>query len=105
MKSILQSLSLKKQQPEPDETIDESVSFVVVDDEAKLLASKMLSKVKIPVAPSLHGLEKAYIFGDMLRKKLVKNDIQIIAKKNLTKEEAYQQNINIGSSPNRVGDF
>jgi hypothetical protein len=95
MKSIFQSLSLKKQQPAPDEPISESVSFVVVDDEAKVQASKILSKVKIPVTPSLHALGEAYIFGNWLRRKIEKNDIHIIEKKNLTKEEAYQQNVNI----------
>ena len=77
-----------KKKPEP-------VTFIVVDDEAMLAASKMMSKVKIPKAPSFRGLGKAYIIGNLILSKFKKSEIQIIEKKNLTKDEAYQQNVNI----------
>ena len=93
MKKPSFSFSFGKKKPETVGTSAESISFFVTDDDAKLEASRLLSKVKIPA--SLHALEKAYLFGDRVRKKLDKNEIQVIQKKNITKEEAYQLNVTI----------
>lgn len=95
MKKLSFSIPFRKKKPELVETSTEPVSFFVVDDDAKLEASRILSKVKIPAIPSLHGLEKAYLFSDSWLRRLNKNNIQIVKKKNLSKEEAYQLNVTI----------
>jgi hypothetical protein len=71
------------------------LTFYVVDDQSKEDAKRALSKVKIPNAPSLHALEKVYTVGDSFLKILKGNDIKITKNKNITKEEAYRQNLNI----------
>ncbi|MFA6468293.1 MAG: hypothetical protein WCW35_05295 [Bacteroidota bacterium] len=93
MKKPLFSFSFGKKKPNAVETSVEPISFFVTDDDAKLEASRLLSKVKIPA--SLHTLEKAYLFGNRVIRKLDINEIQVIQKKNLTKEEAYQLNVSI----------
>ena len=95
MKKLSFSIPFRKKKPESVETSTEPVSFFVVDDAAKLEASRILSKVKIPATPSLHGLEKAYLFSESFLRKLNKNNIQIVERKNLSKEEAYQLNVKI----------
>jgi hypothetical protein len=71
----------------------ERVTFYVVDDKAKLEASRILSKVKYPTAPSLHGLEKAYRNANAIRKRMEDTRIEIVQRKTLTKEEAYEKNV------------
>ena len=41
------------------------------------------------------NIEKAYLYGEMLRRKLSKNKILVVKKNDLTKEEAYEINVEI----------
>jgi hypothetical protein len=93
MKKIMFSYSFKKKQSDSVDNSKDQVSFIVVDDVAKLEASRAISKVKMP-AP-LRAIEDAYVSSNSWLKKLSRNDIQIVQKKNLTKDEAYQQNVSI----------
>ena len=90
--SFLSKLFKNKVEKDEAETT-EALTFVVTDAVSQDEASKILVRYKIPT-PAFHSLEKAYVFGDGLRRKLKKNEIHVV-KKNLTKEEAYQLNVGV----------
>jgi hypothetical protein len=90
MKKFPLSQLLSKYMPK----LNEPLSLIVVDD-AEIEASEIFTKVKIPKTLSLHGMKKAYLFSNLILSKLKGTDIRIVEKKNLTKDEAYQLNVNI----------
>ncbi len=92
MKKLSFSIPFKKK-TKVAEVSNKEVSFIVIDDAAKLEAAKILSKVKLPDSPSLHGLENAYVFADSLSSFFRKKSIRIVQNKKLTKEESYDLNV------------
>jgi hypothetical protein len=85
-KSPLASLFTKKM-------ISSSVGLIVPDNESKTEALQILSEFTNSTGSSLKAIEKAYIFGNKLLQKINSNDIQVIEKKNLSKEETYLLNV------------